>query len=61
MKNRRSGFAIMKNMIGLVGELKPVMVLAIFIGSLGHLCASFVTILAGYGILSNYANDGKTL
>ncbi len=61
MKNRRSGFAIMKNMIGLVGELKPVMVLVIFIGSLGHLCASFVTILAGYGILSNYANDGKTL
>lgn len=61
MKNRRSGFAIMKNMIGLVGELKPLMALAILIGSLGHLCASFVTILAGYGILSNYTNDGKTL
>lgn len=61
MKNRRSGFAIMKNMIGLVGELKPFMALAILIGSLGHLCASFVTILAGYGILSNYTNDGKTL
>ena len=51
----------MKNMIGLVGELKPLMALAILIGSLGHLCASFVTILAGYGILSNYTNDGKTL
>ena len=48
-------------MIGLVGELKPLMALAILIGSLGHLCASFVTILAGYGILSNYTNDGKTL
>ena len=61
MKTRRSGLAIMKNMIGLVGELKPVMALAIIIGSLGHLCASFVTILAGYGILSNYQNDGKTI
>ena len=61
MITRRSSLAIMKNMIGLVGELKPVMALAIIIGSLGHLCASFVTILAGYGILSNYQNDGKTI
>lgn len=61
MKTRRTGFAIMTNMLSLVGEYKPVMALAILIGSLGHLCASFVTILAGYGILSNFQNDGKTL
>ena len=61
MKTRRSGFSIMKNMLGLVGELKIFMLIAVFIGSLGHFCASFVTILGGYGLLSLYNNDGKSL
>ncbi|WP_276864152.1 amino acid ABC transporter ATP-binding/permease protein [Anaerococcus tetradius] len=52
MKNRRSGFLIMKNMLSLVGDLYPLMILAVFIGSLGHLCASFVTIFAGFGLLA---------
>lgn len=52
MKTRRNGFLIMKNMLNLVGNLYPIMVMAVLIGSLGHLCASFVTILAGYGLVS---------
>lgn len=52
MKTRRNGLLIMKNMLNLVGNLYPIMVMAVLIGSLGHLCASFVTILAGYGLVS---------
>ena len=61
MKNRRSGLVVMKNMIGLVGDLKIYMFIAAFIGTLGHLCASFVTIFAGYGLLANINNDGKNI
>lgn len=39
-------------MLNLVGNLYPIMVMAVLIGSLGHLCASFVTILSGYGLVS---------
>ena len=61
MKNRRSGLVVMKNMIGLVGDLKIYMFIAAFIGTLGHLCASFVTIFAGYGLLANINNDGRNI
>ena len=61
MKNRRNGLVVMKNMIGLVGDLKIYMFIAAFIGTLGHLCASFVTIFAGYGLLANINNDGRNI
>ncbi|MGN0351926.1 MAG: amino acid ABC transporter ATP-binding/permease protein [Roseburia sp.] len=50
-KNRRKGIVIMGRLIGLVKPLLPIMCLAIFLGVLGYLCAIFLTILAGYGIL----------
>ena len=41
----------MEQLIGLVKPLLPIMLLAILLGVLGYLCAIFLTILAGYGIL----------
>lgn len=49
--NRRKGIVIMGRLIGLVKPLLPVMCLAVLLGILGYLCAIFLTILAGYGLL----------
>ncbi len=48
---RRSGFQVMTKLVGLVRPLTGFMVLAILMGLIGQLCASFLTILAGYGVL----------
>ena len=48
---KRSNFAVMKNLIHLVKPLTDYMILAILMGLLGHLCASFITILGAFGIL----------
>lgn len=51
MENRRSGLTIMKQLIGLIKPLIPIMLLAIFFGVIGFLCAIFLTILAGKSIV----------
>lgn len=43
----------MGQLIGLIKPLLPFMCLAIILGVLGYLCAIFLTILAGYGLLHN--------
>ena len=48
---RRSGFNIMMRLLTLVKRLTGYMFLAIFMGVVGHLCASFITIFGGYAIL----------
>ena len=50
-KKRRSALAIMASLIGLVKPLLLVMLAAIFLGTLGYLCAIFLTILAGQAII----------
>ena len=50
-EGRRSGIRIMGQLIGLVKPLLPVMLLAILLGTVGYLCAIFLTILAGYGLI----------
>ena len=49
---KRSGFNIMMRLIVLVKPLAVYMALAIIMGLIGHLCASFITIFGGYAILS---------
>ena len=49
---KRSGLQVMARLIGLVKPLSGYMVLAVLMGLLGHLCAAFITILAGYGVIS---------
>lgn len=48
---KRNNFAVMKNLIHLVKPLTGYMILAILMGLLGHLCASFITIFGAFGIL----------
>lgn len=49
---RRSGFTVMFQLIGLVKPLTGFMILAIFMGLIGHLCATFITIFGGYCLLA---------
>lgn len=48
---KRSGFHIMTRLIGLVKPLTGYMILAVVMGVVGHLCASFITIFGGYALL----------
>ena len=48
---KRSGFNIMIRLIGLVRPLTGYMILAVVMGVVGHLCASFITIFGGYALL----------
>ena len=52
---RRSGISIMAKLIGLVKPLIAVMIAAIIMGVVGFLCAIFIPILGGYGILKGIA------
>ena len=49
---KRSGFVVMLCLVGLVKPLTGYMVLAIIMGLIGNLCASFITIFGGYGVIS---------
>ena len=49
---KRSGFTVMARLIGLVRPLAGFMVLAISMGLMGHLCASFITIFGGFAVLN---------
>lgn len=49
---RRSGFTVMRRLIGLVKPLAGYMILAITMGLIGHLCASFITIFGGFAVLN---------
>ena len=48
---KRSGIQIMSRLVGLVRPLTGYMILAILMGVIGNLCASSITIVAGYMIL----------
>ena len=57
VKKRRSAIAIMGSLIGLVKPLLHIMVTAIILGTVGYLCAIFLTILAGQVILHGLAGN----
>ncbi len=48
---KRSGFVVMTRLIGLVKPLIGWMILAICMGLVGNLCATFITISGGYAVL----------
>lgn len=50
-EGKRSSAGVMLGLIGMVKPLLPVMLLAIFMGCVGNLMATFITILGGYGLL----------
>lgn len=59
---KRSNLKVMSKLIYLVRPLTGYMVLAIIMGLIGHLCASFITILGGYAVLQIAGlSQGSTL
>lgn len=54
---KRSGIKVMAKLVGLVKPLTLYMLLAISMGLIGHLMATFISILAGYGILNILGYD----
>ena len=48
---KRSNFQIMMKLIGLVKPLLGYMILAVLMGTIGHLCAAFITVFGGYALL----------
>ncbi|MGN0502849.1 MAG: thiol reductant ABC exporter subunit CydC [Ruminococcus sp.] len=48
---KRSKFSVMARLIGLVKPLTGYMILAILMGLIGNLCATFITVFGGYAIL----------
>ena len=50
-KKRRSGFQVMAGLIGMITPLLGYMCIAIIMGCIGNLMATFITILGGYGFL----------
>ena len=54
---RRGAIQIMKSLIGLVKPLIHIMLAAILLGTLGYLCAIFLTILAGQVIVRGLLAD----
>lgn len=54
---KRSGFNIMTRLIGLVKPLALYMILAIIMGLIGHLCASFITIFGAVAVTKALGSD----
>lgn len=48
----RSGFAVMAGLVGMIKPLLPVMFIAILMGCVGNLMATFITVLGGFGLLA---------
>ena len=49
---KRSGFQVMKKLIGLVRPLSGYMILAVTMGLVRHLCATFITVFGGFAIVA---------
>ncbi len=49
---KRSGLKVMTRLVGLVKPLAGYMLLAIVMGLIGHLCATFITVFGGFAILN---------
>lgn len=51
-QKKRSGFQVMMGLIGMIKPLLGIMLLAILMGCIGNLMATFITVLGGYGLLA---------
>lgn len=59
MKKNRSGFAVMAGLIGMIKPMLGIMLLAVLMGCIGNLMATFITVLGGYGLLIVTGYYGK--
>ena len=62
INKRRSGLQVMCGLIGMIKPLLGYMIIAIIMGCIGNLMATFITILGGFGFLSVFGvKDGVNL
>ena len=61
MERKRSGIQIVMQLIGLVKPMLPIMIMAILLGVVGFLCAIFIAIMGGYGLLSIIGESSVSL
>lgn len=59
MNRNRSGFAVMAGLIGMIKPMLGIMLLAVLMGCIGNLMATFITVLGGYGLLTVTGYYGK--
>ena len=59
MNRNRSGFAVMTGLIGMIKPMLGIMFLAVLMGCIGNLMATFITVLGGYGLLTVTGYYGK--
>lgn len=59
MNKNRSGFAVMAGLIGMIKPMLGIMLLAVLMGCIGNLMATFITVLGGYGLLTVTGYYGK--
>ena len=59
MKKNRSGFAVMAGLIRMIKPMLGIMLLAVLMGCIGNLMATFITVLGGYGLLIVTGYYGK--
>ena len=52
MQKNRSGFRVMAGLIGMIKPMLLIMFLAILMGCIGNLMATFITVFGGYGLLA---------
>lgn len=58
MEKKRSGFRVMAGLIGLIRPLLLYMGAAVILGCIGHLCAIFLTVAGGFGIIQFLGESG---
>lgn len=58
MEKKRSGFCVMAGLIGLIRPLLLYMGAAVILGCIGHLCAIFLTVAGGFGIIQFLGESG---
>lgn len=51
-QKQRSSFKVMLGLIGMVKPLTGWMIIALIMGTIGNLCATFITVFGAYGVLS---------
>lgn len=56
-KMKRSNFQILSSLIGFVGDMKWIVIMAILMGVAGFMAAILIPVLGGYGILKILANE----
>lgn len=50
-EKQRSGLRVMLGLIGMIKPLMGFMILALTMGTIGNLCATFITVLGAYGVI----------